>query len=338
MTDENFELRLIEALQPVRGFALAHGIYHLFASGIYDRLDGAAAGVDDLAKTLEMNPARVAGFLRFLANEDLVSLREDTVTLTARGQGMGEFRPWYELLVGGYAQTFEQITDTLRQDGYASRDGRMVGIGSCGISQYDALPLVRQLLADMPTAPEQIIDIGCGDGQFLTALLPDYPGVRAVGVDPYAPLDSDRGDTGAGGTLTFHRGSAVDYVRSLDTTGDERPCRLFIAAFLLQEILEQDGRETVVEMVREIVSDGRYLAVVEVDHQPANPAIMRHGLGLAYYNPYYVLHVLTEQRLETRKFWSDLFEDAGARVISQRAVRPEVDSTGLEFGCLLTSR
>jgi len=329
--DPNFESRLIEALQPIRGMALAQSIHQLINSGIYQIIEASPTSVEDIAKALKMEPSRVAGFFRYLANEDIVSLEDDVATLTAKGGGLRDFRPWYELLVGGYANTFGQITQTMSQQAYATRDGAMVGLGSCGISQYDALPLVRQLLMDAPVSPAEIVDIGCGSGDFLVDLAKDYPGVTAVGVDPYAPVDKQTG------SLVFHQASAVDFVRALEADGGSADWadKLFVGAFLLQEILEQQGRATIIEMVRTILRHGAYFAVVEVDHRPTDPSVMRHGLGQAYYNPYYLLHILTEQRLETTDFWLDLFDEAGATVVSQRTVNPKVDSTGLEFGCLL---
>ena len=330
-TNANFELRLVDALKPIRAFALAQGIYHLFESGIFEQIDRGDLPIHSLAKSLNMRPDRLEGFLRFLANEDLVSLEGGTVSLTERGQNLRDFRPWYELLIGGYAQTFQQITEVLSGKKYASRDGRMVSIGSCGISQYDALPLVRELLSDMSTSPSELIDIGCGDGRFLIDIMRDYPEVPAVGVDPFAPAEKRRG------RLRFEQLSAIDYLHTLrfDSNGVTSPPRLFIAAFLLQEVLEQSGRAVVVDMVRTIIQGGAYLAIIEVDAEPENPAILRSGLGLAYYNPYYLVHVLTEQRLESLDFWLHLFDEAGASVVSRRAVNPDVDSTGLLFGCLL---
>jgi 2-ketoarginine methyltransferase len=93
-------------------------------------------------------------------------------------------------------------------------------------------------------------------------------------------------------------------------------------------------------MVRTVItsSPGARLVVVEVDHRPDDPTVMRHGLGLAYYNPYYLLHQITRQRLATTDFWRELFAEAGAEILAWRACDPEVDSTGLEFGCVLAAR
>lgn len=331
MSDTNFGFRLIEALQPVRGFVLAQAIYHLFATGMHERLSEGPATVDEIAADLSLDAERVEGFVRFLANEDVVAVSGREVSLTPRGHALADFRPWYELLVGGYAETFQQITQVLKGNGYATRNGELVGVGSCGISRFDALPLVRRLLAEAEEEVSHIIDLGCGDGQFLQRLTEEHPRARGVGVDPYAPAAQTNG------RVTFQRASATEYVRELGDAGGASG-GLFLAAFLLQEIIEQEGRDAVVDLVRRALDHARYFAVVEVEHRPDDPAVMQHGLGLAYYNPYYLIHVLTEQRLETRRFWRDLFDEAGAAVVADYTVDSSVDATGLEFGCLLTRR
>jgi 2-ketoarginine methyltransferase len=336
--DDGFESRLIDSLQPIRGFAIAQGIYHLFASGMFDRLNEGPASVEDVATSVGTDPGRTLGLLRFLANEGVLAFQNGKVILAAKARDLHEFRPWYELFIGGYAKTFLQLTDALRDNTYADRDGVLVNIGICGISRYGALPLVRSLVRDLLWSPAEIIDLRCGDGEFLMDFAQDYPDALAVGVDPNAPVEE------GSGTLFFRRASAVDYVRSLtadrgpDRSWSGTPPRLFLAAFLLREVLEQQGREAVVQMVWAAVRKGSYLVVVEVDHRPADPSVMRHGLGLAYYNPYFLLHVLTEQRLEPVQFWFDLFDEAGAAVVSHRVASHQVDSTGLEFGCLLTRK
>ena len=330
MTD-NFEARLIEALQPIRGLALANAIHHLFQSGIYDSISTTPIDVAHLAADLKLDSQRIEGFLRYLANEDIVALHDGLVTLTTKGEQFRPFRPWYELFVGGYASTFQEISANLKGTVYASRNDRLVGVGSCGISMHDALPLVRNLLSSLSAKPTCIIDLGCGDGTFLTSLVETYGTASGVGVDSFAPIQSSVE------SVTFLRCSATEYIHSqarADTNNDHAG-KVFLAAFLLQEILEQEGRQAVVELVRGVLSQAAHFAVVEVDHRPTDPSVMRHGLGLSYYNPYYLLHVITEQRLETEQFWLELFMEAGAKVVSKHKVNPQVDSTGLEVGFLL---
>ncbi|MBA8827780.1 2-ketoarginine methyltransferase [Saccharopolyspora lacisalsi] len=324
-----FEARLVEALQPIRNFALAQGIYHLFNSGLYERVSSGPIKVIELAEELAFDPQRATGFLQYLANEGIVLLQDECVSLTAAGRELAPFRPWYELLVGGYAETFQQITEALRGPDYATRNGPMIGVGSCGISEYDAFPLVHELMAELPAPPKFITDFGCGDGAFLTGLLESYPSVSGLGVDLFAPAESPVDG------IRFLMKNATDYARSLvPATGADRGETLFLAVFLLQEVLEQEGRPAVVELVRTALANG-HLAVVEVDYKPTDPSIMKNGLGLGYYNPYNLLHAITEQRLEPEEFWLRLFEEAGAVVVARRTVNSQVDSTGLEIGFLL---
>jgi 2-ketoarginine methyltransferase len=56
---------------------------------------------------------------------------------------------------------------------------------------------------------------------------------------------------------------------------------------------------------------------------------------MAYYNPYYLIHQITEQRLETSQFWADLFRRAGLECLTMAHPDDRVDSTRLELGYLL---
>jgi 2-ketoarginine methyltransferase len=75
--------------------------------------------------------------------------------------------------------------------------------------------------------------------------------------------------------------------------------------------------------------------VIEVDNRISDRGAMAHELARAYYNPYFLIHYLTEQRLETTGFWNDLFAEAGAEIVNRLTTEPRVDSTGFELGYLL---
>jgi 2-ketoarginine methyltransferase len=158
-----------------------------------------------------------------------------------------------------------------------------------------------------------------------------------IGVDPCAPsIERAREkavERGLADRVLFAAAPAEEFVQSLAPDG-AAPC--FIAAFSLQEILEQKGYDAVVALVQTVLRPaGAHLIVIEVDQRSQDAAIMQQGLGLAYYNPYYLMHHVTQQRLETTEFWKALFAQAGAEVRALFSTDPEVDSTGLELGFLL---
>lgn len=341
-TNNDFEHRLVDALQPIRYMALAQALHHLADSGIYDLLsERQGVSVREVAKLLDLDEERLQAYFRYLANEGYL-LEEIGWRLTVKGAELAPFLPWYTLLVGGYAGTFGQIGQTLRAGApFATRDGAKVGAGSCGMSMYDALPLASGLLDRLPDSEHLVVDLGCGDAAFLVELCKMRPGIRGVGVDPDAgsvALARQRvSDEGLADRISIQQGTAADAL-TLDLPSDGSLC--FLTSFVLQEMLEQDGADAVRDLVKSAFK--RYPAahwlVVEVDHQPDNRKIMAHGLGVAYYNPYFLLHALTEQRLIDRDSWESLFAEADAEVVAVDHPAIQVDSTELELGYLLRAK
>lgn len=180
MASNDFEHRLVEALQPIRFFALAQALHVVMDSGVYDTLD-AEPGLDaaTIAKQHGLDPERFQALCHYLANEGYI-VEDDGWRLTDKARALAPFRPWYTLLVGGYAETLLQLGPTLKDRApWAGRDGAKVSTGSCGMSRYDALPLADRLLDRLPAEGLIVVDLGCGDGGFLTELVPGAPACAA---------------------------------------------------------------------------------------------------------------------------------------------------------------
>ncbi|MEU3019748.1 2-ketoarginine methyltransferase [Nocardiopsis sp. NPDC007018] len=329
------EIRLVEALQPVRYFVLAQVLHQFMDSGIQEKLTAGPRTAEQLSVSLSLQPRRLEGVLHYLANEGYLSENDGVFSLEEKAKETAVFSSWYKLLVGGYTQTFEQLGQTLREGaGFATRSGLDVGVGSCGISQYDAYPVIVDLIEEVRDRFASVVDLGCGDGSSLADLMELLPGLPAVGVDP------EPASVRAGEELMRRRG-LDDRVR-LRVAGAEDAPELdlgsgpvcLVSAFVLQELLEQRGRDAVVGLVREVFAhrpDAHWI-VIEVDNRIDDRTAMAHRLALAYYNPYFLVHYLTEQRLERDRFWHELFTEAGAEVERQRTADPRVDSTGFLLG------
>ncbi|MGW6742296.1 2-ketoarginine methyltransferase [Streptomyces sp. NPDC055025] len=343
----DFEHRLVEAIQPIRHLALAHALHTMMDSGVYAALT-AEPGLTsaDLAERHGFDAERFAGFCLYLANEGYLARRtggaDEGWHLTGKAAALAPFQPWYTLLVGGYAQTFGQLGDVLKKGApFASRDGAKVGAGSCGMSMFDALPLADRLLDTLPGEGLTVVDLGCGDAAFLTELVRRRPGLRGVGVEPDevgSRLAAERVEAeGLSDRITIHRGRAAD-AAAFELPTDGTLC--FLTAFVLQEMLEQESESAVEELLRKTMENhpGAHWLVIEVDHQLDDPGTMAHALGLSYYNPYFLLHVITEQRLEKRAFWDELFDRARLDVVDFAHPDVRVDSTALELGYLLVGR
>ncbi len=333
------EERLVDGLQPIRNFVLAQALYHFMDIGIQGTIKSCQKiSVNDLAIKLHLRENRLLGLIQYLANEKYVVLENNMVCLTTKGEEISDFQPWYKLLVGGYAETFQEISLVLKSDGpYASRDGANVGVGSCGISQHDALPMTRQLLEKIPTNFETVVDLGCGDGSYLVDLCKSMPHIKGIGLDldPKSIKIANEAvvQNGVSNRVQVEVGSAIN----LPSFTEVKKPLCFITAFVFQEVLEQAGRNSIINMLTTVFEKypDSYWIVIEVDNRAKDKDVMSNNLALAYYNPYYLIHNLTQQRLESIDYWKQLFLDAGLNVVSLTHPDPSYDSLKLKVGFLL---
>lgn len=336
-----FETGLIQALQPVRFHALAIALYQLFETGLFSHLtQHPGRTLDAVADDLRMDRWRLETFVHYLRNEDYLRLDDQQgVHLTPAAQALEPYRPWYTMMIGGYTPTWMGMGQALQAGTPpAPRDLRQVGVGSCGISHHDAIPLTRRLMALAPTPCTRLLDLGCGNGLYLVEFCLALPDIeRAWGIEPSAgSCEAARkliAQHGLQDRVSITQGAAAS---ALDVAADLSP-NFAVIGFVLHEILGQEGRDGVIAFLQGLV--GRFpdlnLIVIEVDGKLHDPAHMASGLGQAYYNPYSTLHPFTLQRLETPAFWDALFADAGLKTLAQLTTDPGVDSTGLELGYLL---
>jgi SAM-dependent methyltransferase len=336
--EEALEPRLVEAIQPFRGLALACALHASFDRGVYDALDEAPRDVESLAADLSVDAERLDALLLFLNVEGVVAYRRGGLaTLTQRGREYGVFRAWYEMLVGGYAGVFAHLSEGLA--GAAStppRRGASVARGSAGVSLLCSLPLVRRLLAQLPAPPNLILDVGCGSPEYLARIC-DEQGCTGIGLEP------DPDAVQAGREALASRPSSAPLVRveqaSAQTAApalNDQP-DLVLTAFVLHEVLGQDGERGVRAYLRTLreLAPAAHLLVIEVDWRPDDPSVMRHGYANGYYNGYYLLHPFTHQRLAPQASWEALFASEGMEIVAHGTTDETVDSTGLELGWLL---
>ena len=338
---KNFEHRLIEGIRPIAEHYLATCLHHIFTTGIYDELAShdEAISIMHVADTLNMDVQRLSGLLLFLANEGVVSVVEDNVSLTEKGYQYGEFKAWYTIMIGGYATTVDQIGSALfKGNDFCSRAGRYVGLGSCEMSRYDGMPITKTLLKRSHLACKEILDLGCGNALYLVDFCRNMPGIKAWGVEPNAGGYDEACQLvkkhGMEGSISLHHASSIEFLKQVPS--DCNP-DLIVFGFVLHEILAQENKAAIIKLLKALTNKFNEIniIVIEVINEIDNPNYMQHGLAKNFWNPYYLLHYFTRQKLEKKKFWESLFKSAGLKIVDLITTDPNVDSSGLELGYLL---
>ncbi|TGK15681.1 methyltransferase domain-containing protein [Leptospira fluminis] len=334
------EIDLIEAVQPIRGLALAACLQHFFFCGIFDLLANSPEkkfDLDELASELGFERDRLEGLLRFLRNEGFIEGLEAKIRLTPKAHKWSMFRSWYEMMVGGYAQTFLSIDDALPKGSPpAPRNAELVGIGSCGISMHDSIPIVMRLLATLKKKPELVIDLGCGSGSYLTEICKKYPDTKAIGIEPdlggCIAAEKHVSESGMTEKIRIVQADAIEYIKKMETPPD-----VILLCFVIHEVLGQSGEERVMEMLQSAMNGGpdQRLIIIDIDYRIDEPSTMNHKLAEGYYNAYFLVHPFTSQKLESETYWDRLFEKCGFEIEAKRTTDQSIDSTNIEIGWLL---
>ncbi|EKS07945.1 guanitoxin biosynthesis L-enduracididine beta-hydroxylase GntD [Leptospira santarosai] len=330
---------LIEAVQPIRGMALATTVQHFFSRGIYDELNHSNGHytIRELANKLDFDEERLLGLLRFLRNEGFLDGLDQKIYLTEKSHRWSTYRAWFEMMVGGYAQSFAAMGDALAKGSQpAPRDGRLVGKGSCGISMHDSIPIVKRLMSLIPEKPKLVIDLGCGSASYLTEICKMDNSIKAIGIEPDKggcfAAEEHISECGMVEQISIVNADAIEYIKSMKTKPD-----LILICFVIHEVLGQSGEEKVIEMVKAAMSGGpeQRLIIIDIDYKIDDPNAMKHKLAEGYYNAYFLLHPFTSQRLERQEYWDKLFERCGLEIESKQTTDQFLDSTNIELGWLL---
>lgn len=340
MLNREFESELVAALQPIRQFVLASSLYQLFETGVYDLIFKGALTIEEICKEFSFDRKKLSGLLQYLQNEDIVVLSEESVTLSEKGRSYARFEPWYRMLIGGYGKAFLSIGEKLpANSGSAERDIVQVGIGSCGISHYDAFPMTKKMVDVAGVMPKVICDLGCGNGMYLHEFLKYFPDALAVGVEP------DERSCHAARTFLIQNGredrikivcdSAISFIKNEQSYVPD----IYILGFVLHEILGQDGEQAVIDFLVSIKNKNKNskVVIIEVDDQITNADLMQQGLSLGYYNYYYLIHYFTNQKLEKTDYWETLFNRAGYKIDCKEYGWGEFNSKTMEVGYLLSA-
>ncbi len=261
----------------ITGFALSQSLCVAARLGIADLLQDGPKGSGELAKSAGVDESALARLLRFLADHGVFECDGDRFKLTPLAECLqtgapgsmrtraifwGEewvWRPWGDLLysVQSGRPAFDRIYGTNAFDFFA-RNPEAAEIFQQTMIAQAAWEAAAVVSAYDFAALQTIVEIGCGDGSLLAAILEANPRARGIFFDrPYA-VDKARALVGARFT---GRGkfAAGDFFESVPAGGD-----VYILKHVIHDWDDAGATAILKKCRRHLGRDGRLLVIESI--------------------------------------------------------------------------
>jgi ubiquinone/menaquinone biosynthesis C-methylase UbiE len=248
------------------------------------------------------------------AREILRKESADVFALDERGKFLLEndlSRGWFYLSLG-YENVLYNLEDLVRgKVKYGVdivRDGKFVALGSGLASKHFYFPLVVEHLRK--GGYKRVLDIGCGDGEFVQLVCQTLPGVSGVGFDlsPEAIAAGQQRlkSLSMNGRIALHVGDAFRIGEMRDRLKGVDAATIFL---VLHEFCGGNNNERAVAFLRAFreALPGVPFHIIETLRPTAEQ--MRSSPGPAI--EYFLFHDLSGQTPVCRDTWKSIFREAG---------------------------
>ena len=323
-----------QMIRQAMAFISARAVYAAAKLCIADRMDAAGATVGELAARLGLDAPALERLLRALSGTGVVRRDADgRFALTPLGATLRRDAPDSVRDYVVYAHEF--LYELFRGLDVSVRTGRPAvedifgaplftylqsspekgalfhaGLGNRG--QIEAPAILEAFeFADC----RRIVDLGGGNGAFLSALLARHPGALGVLLERAPAIAAAR--AGKGGPLPRCELIEGDYFQSVPPGGD---------VYVLKRVLFDHNDDEVLRILgncRTAMAEGGRLLIIEGLVAPTNQPSLAHLMDLTFL-------VATTGRMRTREEYAELLRRAGLRLM--RTLPTRVDVSVLEAG------
>jgi hypothetical protein len=299
-------------------FISARAIYAAAKLGVADGMDERGAPIAELAARRGLDPAALERLLRALSSVGVVRCDANgcfaltPLGATLRRDGPESVRDYvvyaheflYELFRGldGSVRTgrpaVEDIFGAPLFD-YLQSSPEKGALFHAGLGNRGRIEAPAILDAFDFAGCRRVVDLGGGNGAFLSAILARQPAVSGVLLERAPAVAAAR--AGEGGPLPRCELIEGDYFRSVPPDGD---------VYVLKRVLfDHDDHEVrhILENCRAAMATGGRVLIIEGLVAPANRPGLAHLMDLTFL-------VATTGRMRTREEYATLLQDAGLRL------------------------
>ncbi len=308
-----------EIIHQLLAFIPARAIYVAAKLGIPDHIGAAGATSSELATKLSVAPKALDRLLRTLASLNILHEEKDNrFTLTATGRALCSDTPEsvrdYAIYFHDFIYPlFEQFEDTVRTGDpafnktfgmpffqYLQENPDRAAVFHAGIGNRGRVEAKSIVEAYDFSNVRQIVDVGGGNGGFLSAILAAHDDVSGVLIDRTAAIEAAQ--SGKGGPLPRCDFIDGDIFQEVFAGAD---------TYTLKRLLFDFSDEDAVRILnncRVAIGDGGRLLVIEMLQAPSNQQDLSHAMDLMFL-------VMMGGRTRTEEEYAALLEQTNFRLV-----------------------
>jgi len=300
--------------------------------GVADFIDVDGATTAQLAARLDVDTDALRRLLQILASIGVFRETEpDLFVLTPLGETLRSDGPSsvrdYAIYVHDFIyESFAALDVTVRTGkpafdaihgmaffDYLQKHPDRAAIFHAGIGRRGRIEARAIIDAYDFSVARRVVDVGGGNGAFLSAILAAHPDVSGVLVDRAAAINAAK--AGQGGELPRCEFVDSDIFKQIYAGGDT-----YTLKRLLFDFSDEDAIR-ILENCRKAASDGARLLIIEVLKAPSGQRDLAHAMDLVFL-------VLLGGRTRTQEHYAGLLERSGFRL--RRTIPTQSDVTILE--------
>ncbi|MGA2326661.1 MAG: class I SAM-dependent methyltransferase [Bryobacteraceae bacterium] len=321
--------QFLKTLDLVSESYLAQVLIAVWDSGLYEYVrQHGAVEIGRAAAELGLDAEVLGSLIEYLVGRALLKPAGAAYVLTERGESYWNYvtRGLLTSHVAGYNPLLIQLGPLLRkeislEDPALDRLGRLVALGaSYTLSGSGMVQWVMKELERL--GGSDILDLGCGAGNFLIQLALSWPQVKGVGVDMSASAIAEARkraqECGLLERLSFHTATVSAQPMSLSAEVVEQ-VEVLTAMYMLHEFGGRGGADNISSVIAALRRQfpGRKLLMLEGTR--ANPIEMCEAPPRSFSQlDYSFIHPLSRQGpLRTPDEWQQIIENAGAKLLDR---------------------
>jgi SAM-dependent methyltransferase len=278
------------------------------------------------------NPSALGAIFTYLLSIDLLAKTEDgCYQLTADGRRVFQ-RSGGFLLLHSYREYFSNLGKLLRDEDQGLCVDRLHNVlGSGSLHSRKFFPAAWTLLRG--NAPHALIDIGCGDGQFLQLACSEFPTLEIAAID-VSPIAVET-------TLQRLRTVAISAVTGVVASGEDidlwltklpevirlSPCPIISMWFVVHEFSRGDT-ERVIRFFQQLRANFPSAEILLGEIIAIPPDLLALNRNSSIMPEYLLFHALSHQGVLSWEAWRSILDAIPYELIGEQCFDPVEAGTG----------